>query len=562
METEFTEFIESEQRVIELEKALLEQEWELFKREQSVAHRELEVAKRESHYISEMRNLYTIKEKYLLSTKQSQDETKKLALKKLELESVHQQLEKSKEALLETTQRLKEKKREHWKREMELNNDISSDLVLKKKINELREKENERAMEIQQEKFFQLIKKARTEPLMIQTEGFRLIPSEKGSISSLSSLSAWELDYPENDIFFYRDNFMKESTTYAELEKARKWLSFDNKLTNVKPEEFQEHINLLLQESDDDVAVISIKKTCDSNRNILGLTRTKMGDQPFLLPMESRVVSKVTTVARNKPPGLYSTKEIITSFRKQFPVFQASVIPVVSCKKECALPNDLLELDRTLKTQSYKFGLLYFSENTVNHERFSPEFQTFLDFMGDKIKLKGWCGYKADLDSTLNKTGTHSYYTEWFGHDIMFHVAPLLPEDCRDRLIGNDIVWFVWIQDGVWDPNLILSQVNHCQVLLRPVPAQDRSTFLLRVGIAARVGVPASTPPLYEGEHELNEDLRDFLLRKALNLERASWHCESTIRSQSKSLQDHLELTRRGQLCYMVKKYRSTAREF
>lgn len=44
--------------------------------------------------------------------------------------------------------------------------------------------------------------------------------------------------------------------------------------------------------------------------------------------------------------------------------------------------------------------------------------------------------------------------------DIMFHVAPLLTDDSRDRIIGNDIVWFVWIQDGVWNPTYLLSQVN------------------------------------------------------------------------------------------------------
>lgn len=50
----------------------------------------------------------------------------------------------------------------------------------------------------------------------------------------------------------------------------------DTKLTDVKGEDFYDHINLILQHDDDDVAIISIRKSCDNNRNILGITRTKL----------------------------------------------------------------------------------------------------------------------------------------------------------------------------------------------------------------------------------------------------------------------------------------------
>jgi len=59
--------------------------------------------------------------------------------------------------------------------------------------------------------------------------------------------------------------------------------------------------------------------------------------------------------------------------------------------------------------------------------------------------LKDWKGYRAGLDVTSNilynlrnrfnkkkffldgNTGTHSIYTEYLGHEIMFHVSTLLP---------------------------------------------------------------------------------------------------------------------------------------
>lgn len=42
-------------------------------------------------------------------------------------------------------------------------------------------------------------------------------------------------------------------------------------------------------------------------------------------------------------------------------------------------------------------SLLPFSSSHLL-ENPSPAFTEFLDLMGDKIKVKGWKGYKADLD--------------------------------------------------------------------------------------------------------------------------------------------------------------------
>jgi hypothetical protein len=80
------------------------------------------------------------------------------------------------------------------------------------------------------------------------------------------------------------------------------------------------------------------------------------------------------------------------------------------------------------------------------NEKGSPAFDEFLDFLGDKIPLKGWKGYRGDLDLKAGSTGEFSEYRRWKGFELMFHVSTLLPfvqgqeqQLARKRRIGNDI---------------------------------------------------------------------------------------------------------------------------
>lgn len=50
-----------------------------------------------------------------------------------------------------------------------------------------------------------------------------------------------------------------------------------------------------------------------------------------------------------------------------------------------------------------------------------------MQFLGDKIPLKGWTGHRGDLDLKDDSTGTFSVYRRWKGIEIMFHVSTLLP---------------------------------------------------------------------------------------------------------------------------------------
>lgn len=101
--------------------------------------------------------------------------------------------------------------------------------------------------------------------------------------------------------------------------------------------------------------------------------------------------------------------------------------------------------------------------------------------MGEKIVLSGWSKFRGGLDNRgtffffncilyfkgTNETGTHSYFTEFEGNEIMFHVAALLPvkenDPSRKRYIGNDVVVIIFKDsdnDDQFDPTQVYSQFN------------------------------------------------------------------------------------------------------
>ena len=80
-----------------------------------------------------------------------------------------------------------------------------------------------------------------------------------------------------------------------------------------------------------------------------------------------------------------------------------------------------------------KFGVIYAKGGQITDDEFlsnkagSEKFQNFLDLLGNQIRLKGWDGYTGGLDVHNDMTGTHSYFTFFEEHQVMFHVSTLLP---------------------------------------------------------------------------------------------------------------------------------------
>lgn len=92
------------------------------------------------------------------------------------------------------------------------------------------------------------------------------------------------------------------------------------------------------------------------------------------------------------------------------------------------LPQRLVDYEAQGIIRRYKFGVLYvkdgqtdendmFSNNDMSHE-----FEEFLDFLGERIQLKGFTGFRGGLDVKTDTTGSHSVYTKFRdGFEIMFH---------------------------------------------------------------------------------------------------------------------------------------------
>ena len=75
-----------------------------------------------------------------------------------------------------------------------------------------------------------------------------------------------------------------------------------------------------------------------------------------------------------------------------------------------------------------------------------------MDLMAERVKLQGWPKYAGGLNTQNNSTGFESYYTEFLGFNIMFHVNCMLEDDgseqqlSRKRFIGNDLVVFIFLE--------------------------------------------------------------------------------------------------------------------
>ncbi|KAK7806687.1 hypothetical protein U0070_026183, partial [Myodes glareolus] len=129
-----------------------------------------------------------------------------------------------------------------------------------------------------------------------------------------------------------------------------------------------------------------------------------------------------------------------------------------------------------------KVGIMYCKagqsteEEMYNNESAGPAFEEFLQLLGERVRLKGFEKYRAQLDTKTDSTGTHSLYTTYKDYEIMFHVSTMLPytpnnkqQLLRKRHIGNDIVTVVFQEPGAqpFSPKNIRSHFQHVFVIVR-----------------------------------------------------------------------------------------------
>ncbi|KAI8928684.1 hypothetical protein BC831DRAFT_447554 [Entophlyctis helioformis] len=235
----------------------------------------------------------------------------------------------------------------------------------------------------------------------------------------------------------------------------------------------------------------------------------------------------------------------------------------------------LLALDELRHCVRYKFGVILVSgaqttdNEYLNNVSGSEGYERFLRVLGDTVELKGFKGFAGGLDTTNNRTGTHSVHTKWRSYEVMFHVSTLLPfvpgdeqQIDRKRHIGNDIINIIYLDaDAQFDPSSIKSQFTHIFVVVKEEPApppppslsaaslsridESRSSTgetplaqsqqqagggggangpAYRISVTTNVDVPRFGPLLPEPSVFTDmAELRDFLLCKCINGENSAY---------------------------------------
>uniref|UniRef100_A0A8C9TJ41 Signal-induced proliferation-associated 1 n=1 Tax=Scleropages formosus TaxID=113540 RepID=A0A8C9TJ41_SCLFO len=218
--------------------------------------------------------------------------------------------------------------------------------------------------------------------------------------------------------------------------------------------------------------------------------------------------------------------------------------------------DTLLKLDEQGLNFQRKVGVMYCrasqssEEDMYNNESAGPAFEEFLDLLGERVRLRGFEKYRAQLDTKTDSTGTHSLYTRYQDYEIMFHVSTMLPYTAnntqqllRKRHIGNDIVTIVFQEPGAlpFTPKAIRSHFQHVFIVVQVhYPCTDRTYY--RVAVTRSKDIPLFGPLFPKGAHfPRSPAFRDFLLAKAVNAENAAEKSEKFRSMATRTRQEYLK---------------------
>ncbi|XP_042309451.1 signal-induced proliferation-associated 1-like protein 1 isoform X2 [Sceloporus undulatus] len=218
--------------------------------------------------------------------------------------------------------------------------------------------------------------------------------------------------------------------------------------------------------------------------------------------------------------------------------------------------EQLMKLDEQGLSYQLKVGIMYCKsgqsteEEMYNNESAGPAFEEFLQLLGERVRLKGFEKYRAQLDTKTDSTGTHSLYTTYKDYEIMFHVSTMLPytpnnkqQLLRKRHIGNDIVTIVFQEPGAepFSPKNIRSHFQHVFVIVRVHnPCTDNVCY--SVAVTRSRDVPSFGPPIPKGiTFPKSNVFRDFLLAKVINAENAAHKSEKFRAMATRTRQEYLK---------------------
>ncbi|XP_023697272.1 rap1 GTPase-activating protein 1-like isoform X1 [Paramormyrops kingsleyae] len=209
----------------------------------------------------------------------------------------------------------------------------------------------------------------------------------------------------------------------------------------------------------------------------------------------------------------------------------------------------IVTFDEHVISNNFKFGVIYQKFGQTSEEELfgnnveSAAFAEFLDFLGQKIELHDFKGFRGGLDVTHGQTGTESIYHNFHNNEIMFHVSTKLPytegdtqQLQRKRHIGNDIVAIVFQEENTpFVPDMIASNFLHAYVVVQVEnPCSDN--VLYKVSVTARDDVPFFGPALPDpAVFRKGPEFHEFLLTKLINAEYACYKAEKFAKLEERT---------------------------
>ncbi|XP_040450889.1 rap1 GTPase-activating protein 1-like isoform X6 [Falco naumanni] len=294
----------------------------------------------------------------------------------------------------------------------------------------------------------------------------------------------------------------------------------------------KEHQNFYSSDVSLGYLVLSVKyEQIEKQENLRLLLRTRTGTKHDLIPIS----------CLNEFPNAVQMAKLLcedVNVERFFPVLYPKASQLIVAFDEHVISNN------------FKFGVIYQKPGqTTEEEVFSNTeeslgFLEFLDFLGDRIQLQDFRGFRGGLDVTRGQTGTESVYTNFRGKEIMFHVSTKLPftegdsqQLQRKRHIGNDIVAIIFQDESTtFVPDMIASNFLHAYVVVQLTHGTAGNT-LYKVSVTARDDVPFFGPPLPNPAiFRKSAEFREFLLVKLINAEYSCYRAEKFAKLESFAL--------------------------
>ncbi|KAM4572096.1 rap1 GTPase-activating protein 1-like isoform 14-T15 [Fundulus diaphanus] len=215
----------------------------------------------------------------------------------------------------------------------------------------------------------------------------------------------------------------------------------------------------------------------------------------------------------------------------------------------------IVTFDEHVISNNFKFGVIYQKFGQTSEEELfgnseeSLAFEEFLEFLGEKIELHHFKGFRGGLDVTHGQTGTESVYCNYRNKEVMFHVSTKLPytegdtqQLQRKRHIGNDIVAIVFQEENTpFVPDMIASNFLHAYVVVQVVnPCSDNVVY--KVSVTARDDVPFFGPALPNPAiFKKGPEFHEFLFTKLINAEYACYKAEKFAKLEERTRSALLE---------------------